>query len=292
MWAIGGSSMAATERSTSSDSVGVAGAVALGLGVLDDLQRLVRVGFLFEVDVAVAVQVLDHRHARFGQQAGDQALAAARHDDVDEFAHGDQLADRSTVSGIDDLDAFGGQAGGLQAFLDQCGDGAVAADGFRAAAQDGRVAGLQAQRGSVGGDVRTGFVDDADDAKRHAHLADLDARWHELELTHFANRVGQLGHLFDTFGHAVDALFRQCQAVEHGGFEAGGTGGGKIFGIGGDQRGFFAADGGGDVQQCGVLFRGRCGGEAARGSAGLAADSLHVVLDIHGFVRRKGKGTL
>jgi len=90
--------------------------------------------------VAVAVEVLDHRHARFGQQARNQALAAARDDDVDELAHGDQLADRGAVGGIDDLHALGGQAGGLQAFLDQRGDGAVGADGFRTAAQDGGVA--------------------------------------------------------------------------------------------------------------------------------------------------------
>ena len=104
---------------------GVAGAVALGLGVLDDFQRLVRIGFLFQINVAVAVQVLNHRHARLGEQAGDQALAAARDDDVDEFAHRDELTDGGAISGVDHLYRFSRQAGGLQAFLNQRGDGAV-----------------------------------------------------------------------------------------------------------------------------------------------------------------------
>ncbi len=233
--------------------------------------------------MAVAVEVLDHRHARLGEQAGDQALAAARHDDVDEFAQGDQFADGGAVGGGYDLHAFGRQAGGLQAFLDEGGDGAVAADGFRAAAQDGGVARLQAQRGGVGGDVRAGFVDDADDAERHAHPADLDAGGPELEVGHLADRIGQLGDLFDAFGHAVNAFFRKRQAVEHGGFQPGGARGGEILLVGGDQRGLVAADGGGDVQQRGVLLGGGRHRQPPRGGTRVAADGLHVFLDFHGI---------
>jgi hypothetical protein len=176
MAAIGGSNGRRRRRTGDEQRFGgVAGAVALRLGVLDDLQRLGRVGVVVDVDMAVAVEVLDHRHPRFGQQARDQPLAAARHDDVDELAHGDQLADRGAVGGVDDLHRFGGQAGAPQAFLHQRGDGAVGADGFRAAAQDGGVAGFQAQCRGVRRHVRPRLVDDADDAERHAHLADLDA---------------------------------------------------------------------------------------------------------------------
>ena len=46
---------------------------------------------------------------------------------------------------------------------------------FGAAAQDRRVAALQAQRGRVGRDVRPALVNDADDAERHAHARDLEA---------------------------------------------------------------------------------------------------------------------
>ena len=192
---------------------------------------------------------------RFGQQAGDQALAAARHDDIDEFAHGDQLANGGAVGGVDDLHGIGRQAGGLQTFLDQRRDGAVGADRFRAAAQDGGVAGFQAQRCSVGRDVRAGFVNDADDAERDAHLADLDAGRLELEFAHFTDRIGQRGDLLDAFGHAVDTFFGQRQAIEHGGFQPGGAGGGQVFLVGGDQRSLLAADGGGNVRAGRRSFR-------------------------------------
>jgi hypothetical protein len=75
------------------------------------------------------------------------------------------------------------------------------------------------------------------------------------------------------------------------GFEAGGAGRGQIFLIGGHQRGLFAAYGGGNGEQGGVLFSGRGGGQTARGSTGLAADGLHVVFDVHDF-QWQGKRTL
>ncbi len=145
------------------------------------------------------------------------------------------------------------------------------------------------RRGRVGGDVRAGFVDDADDAERDAHLADLDAGRAVLDVGHLADRVGQRGDLLDAFGHAVDALLGQRQAVEQGGFEAGGAGGGQVFLVGGDQRGLLTADGGGDVQQRSVLFGSGRPGQAARGGAGLAADGLHVFLDIHCCHRARQK---
>jgi hypothetical protein len=64
-------------------------------------------------------------------------------------------------------------------------------------------------------------------------------------------------------------------------FEAGGAGRGQIFLIGGNQRGLLAADGGGNGEQGGILFGGRgCRPGGAR-QPGLAADGLHVFLDVH-----------
>jgi hypothetical protein len=154
---------------------GVAGAQALGLGVFEDAQRLRRIGELIDIDVAVAVEVLDHRHPRLLRDALDQALAAARHDDIDVLGHGDEVAHRLAVGGLDHLDGGFRQAGGGQALAHAGGDGLVGVQGLLATAQDGGVAGFQAQRGGVGGDVGPRLVDDADHAQRHAHLADLDA---------------------------------------------------------------------------------------------------------------------
>ncbi len=85
----------------------VAGAVALRLGVVGDRDRAGEVGVAIEVDVADAVEVLDHRHLRFAHQPLDQTFAAARHDDVDILRHRDQQTDRGAIGGCDQLDGVG-----------------------------------------------------------------------------------------------------------------------------------------------------------------------------------------
>ena len=53
------------------------------LGVQHDRLRHVEIGGAIDIDVVDAFQMREHRHARFGLDARDQALAAARHDHVD-----------------------------------------------------------------------------------------------------------------------------------------------------------------------------------------------------------------
>jgi hypothetical protein len=57
--------------------------------------------------------------------------------------------------------------------------------------------------------------------------------------------------------------FGEGQPVEHGGVQPRGTGGGQVFLIGRNQCSTVAADGGGNVQQGGVLFGGGGAGQAA-----------------------------
>ena len=51
---------------------GIAHAYALGLGINDNVERLIKVGGLMHVDVAVARARLDHRHKRLAHAALDQ----------------------------------------------------------------------------------------------------------------------------------------------------------------------------------------------------------------------------
>ena len=88
------------------------------LRVQHDRARHLEVGVAVDVDVADALEVADHRHPRLGLHARDEALAAARHDHVDEVGHaGEHLADRGAVGGRHQLDrglrqARAPQAGG------------------------------------------------------------------------------------------------------------------------------------------------------------------------------------
>jgi hypothetical protein len=207
----------------------VARRVALRLRVVGDRDRHRGVRGGVDVDVAHAVEVLDDRDLRLARDALDQALAAARHDDVDVLLVGDQVADRGAIRRRDDLHRRFGQIRRAQPFVNARRDRGVAAQRFRAAAQDRRVAGLEAQRGRVGRHVRARLVDDADDAERHAHQADLDAGGPVAELGDLADRVGERDDVLEAFRHRLDRLALQRQAVDERGVRAGLARGAHVF---------------------------------------------------------------
>ena len=115
----------ATARSTSSVSAAPQTPVRRILALRTIAHRHVEIGRLVDIDVADAFEMREHRHARLRLHAGDEALAAARHDDVDGAVEARQhLADGRAVGGRHELDRVLRQAGRLQA-LDQAGmDGA------------------------------------------------------------------------------------------------------------------------------------------------------------------------
>ena len=126
--------------------------------------------------MADAFEMREHRHARFRLHARDQAFSAARHDDIDIAVEaGEHHADSGAVAGRDKLDRGFGQAGLAQALLNAaCMARLVRRVG--AAAQNGGVAGFQAERAGVGGHVGAALVNDADDAERHAYAFDAACR--------------------------------------------------------------------------------------------------------------------
>ncbi len=85
------------------------------LGVEHDLPRLGRIGVAVDIGVAVAVQMGDDGDAALVLHPLDQALAAARHDDVDEVVEAQHLADRGAVGGRHKLDGLRRQIGRAQA---------------------------------------------------------------------------------------------------------------------------------------------------------------------------------
>ncbi len=110
----------------------------------------------------------DHRDAALALHPLDQRAAAARHDDVDSAGH-------ASASGRPPRGRWSARAGSRppagrpRAARVQAGeDRARGMEAFGAAAQDRRVAGLEAQPAGVGGHVGAALVDDADDAERHA----------------------------------------------------------------------------------------------------------------------------
>ncbi len=114
------------------------------LGVEHQRDRDVEIGAAIDVGVADAFEMREHRHAGLGLHAGDEALAAARHDHVDGAVEARQhVADGVAIGGRHQLDRGLGQLGCAQA-LDQAGvDARRRMPALGAAAQDRGVAGLQ-----------------------------------------------------------------------------------------------------------------------------------------------------
>ena len=155
------------------------------------------------------------------------------------------------------------------------------------AAQNGGVAGLQAQAGGVDGHVRPRLIDDADHTQRHAHLANLDTRRQVTHIANLANRVRQGSNLAQSFDHRVDHRRGQRQTVNHGRFQTTGTSSGQVQFIGGHQ--FIAAciqRGGGGLQGT-VFLRGTGARKHARSAAGGLSQAGHIVE--HGLSHDFGK---
>ena len=108
------------------------------------------------------------------------------------------------------------QAGGAQPVGEGGVDGARAVQAFRAAAQDHRVAGLQAEAGGVGADIRAALVDHADHADRRGDALDAQPVRPRPVGQHAAERIGQRGNVVEAVGHGLDARGGQHQPVAEG----------------------------------------------------------------------------
>jgi hypothetical protein len=85
-------------------------------------------------------------------------------------------------------------------------DGARRIGGIRAAAQDHRIAGLEAERAGIGRHVRAALIDDADDAERRAHAFDLQPVRAVPGGDDRADGIGQFGDGANAVGHGLHAL--------------------------------------------------------------------------------------
>ena len=113
---------------------GIAHAYALGLGINDNVERLIKVGGFMHVDVAVARARLNHRHKRLAHAALDQACTAARNEYVDNAAELHELASGLAVGGLDHRHGLAREALGLERIGQQLGDHGTRVIGQRAAA--------------------------------------------------------------------------------------------------------------------------------------------------------------
>ena len=246
----------------------VADARALGLGVDDDVERVVEVGAGVDVDVAVAVAVDDDRHGRVVADALDQRRTTARDEAVDDVGELHEL-DRGLVADVvDEQHRVGGQARpwrGRRAARRRWPGSSGARWPSRAG---GGVARLQADAGGVAGDVGPVLVDDRDDAERHPDAARSRSPFGRRQPSSTSPiGSGSAATCAQAVGHAGDPGVGEAEPVERPGVHPGRVRGLDVEPVRRQQVGGALVEEVGRGQQRGVLLRG--GGRRQQRGGGL-----------------------
>ena len=107
------------------------------------------------VGVAHADAACDGRHLGVLRHKVHQRGTASRHNQVNVLAHTKHLQHQRAVRVFDELHGLNGAARRLDGVADDSGEHGVGVHGLLAAAQDARIAGLEAEGGDVDGHVGT-----------------------------------------------------------------------------------------------------------------------------------------
>ena len=171
--------------------------------------------------------------------------------------------------------AASGSPAAAQPLLQTAEDRARGVEALRAAAQDRRIARLEAERPGVRGDVRARFVDHADHPERHAHARDVEAIRALPARQLGADRVLERGDHLEPGGHRLDAHRVQRQAVEQRCPQAARLRRRHVLGVGGQE---FALSGAQAVRcraERLILQRARRGRQDARRRPGTLPELAH-----------------
>ena len=219
--------------------------------------RLPGIGLRVQIDMADAVEMLDHRHPGDAADPLVQLPPATRDDHINAIIEREHGIHCGAIRGLDQLYRPGRQIRLAEPRRQAAGQGQVGVQCLAAAAQNHRVAGLQAQHRRIHRDIRARFIDDADHPERHPHARDFEPARALTRAADPPDRIGQPGDLLAALDHLRDALRIQCQAVIQGAAEIGLFCGGQIQGIGLQNFRFPARDLRRDAAQGAVFLRTR-----------------------------------
>ena len=209
-----------------------------------------------------------------------ETLAAPWHNDVDAAVEaGEHRTDGSAIADRHQRNRRLRQVRGGKALGESGMDRGIGMMRLGAAAQDRSIAGLEAQRAGIGGDVRTALVDDAHDAQRDAHPFDGHSIWPRPTLGDGTDRIGERAHHIETICYARDPPGVECQPVEERGRCAAGFGLGEILRVGGKDGARVGANGSCHRCQRSVFLVPRCEREHPRGRPRLPPEFGHDGVD-------------
>ena len=239
------------------------------------------------MDFAVydAFQMGENRYAGFVLHARHEALAAARHDHIEiareAFQH---FAHRRAVSHRHKRDCRSWQARRTQAFHQTGVNGGRGMKRIRAAAQDRRIAGFQAQRARIRRHIGAAFVNYPDDAERRRNTLDSQSIGAVEGCQQATDRIRQGRNILKALRDGFDARLIQHQAIQIGLAHASSLARRHVFGVGGDDFGNPPAHRGGGPDQGAVFLLGRRKAKRVGGGAGFAAKRQHDIVNGAGVV--------
>src|SRR5712692_5319115 len=144
------------------------------------------------------------------------------------------------------------------------------------------VAGLHAEPGGVGRDVRARLVDERDDAQRDADAGDLEAVRPAPRLDDHPHGVRERGDLAEPLRHLLDAGLAERQAVEERARGAAAPGALDVAAVRFEERRGLLDEPVRHLEERVVLDAGRAERERARGLARRAGLPFHERPDVHG----------
>ncbi len=264
---------------------GVADAGPLHLGVHHDIAGHFQVGIRIHKHVADALVMLDHGHLATLGHGANESLAAARHAEVNVLGERKQDGDGVALRGGHHLDGVGGKTavGDPAGFDHDFGDELVGVQRLLATAQDGGVAGFEAQARRVCRDVGARLVNDHHHADRRGDFPELKSVGTGAFIEDASHGVRQHNHLAQTAGHAGDAFVVQSQPVQQGVGQAVAGAEFQVERVGLLEGVRVLLQGGGHGEQAGILLRRGQLGQRTRSHLGVLRQAGHLFSQIHGF---------
>jgi hypothetical protein len=233
--------------------------------------------------MADALVMFDDGNFRAVRDGTNQALATARHAQINVLRERQQNRNRLAIGRRNDLDRVFGKVRerGFAGVNHRLGDDLVRVHRLPAAAQNRRVAGFETKAGGVRRHIRARFVNDDDHADGRGNFLQLQAVGPDALVEDFSDRVGQGGDFAQSFGHRGDTFVIEFKPVQHGRRKAGFRGGAHVERVGLFERAGVLFQRRGHRKQAGVLLR-RCQpGKLARRGLGLFGQSRHLFRQSH-----------
>ena len=203
----------------------------LTLGIQDDRHHFAFIHIFVNIEDAVPAAGFNDRHGRIFHTVPDQTRTAAGNQQIKVFIHAHEGIRCLMTAVLHQGNAVFINAAAFQRFAHPVTQHAVGGQCFSASAQKADIAASQTQSGRIHTDIRSGLIDDADDADRYASFYEM-----KISAIPFcqdpAAGIIQISHLHDAVANGFETLVIQGQTVNERFISSSSPGSRNIFLIG------------------------------------------------------------